>query len=329
MVKKPLQTYLICTYCVILVGCGQSALDNNSSKAIEKSDATLKKIQETNTITIGFSDGYSPFSFISPEDNQPTGYAVQISQYISNQIKHQLNQPNLQIKYQQLDHDAVFDALRSNVIDFECGSHKNTGIPRLGITFSVGFFVATPKFLVNKMHTFQDYGSLKNKTVAVIKNSEYEKKLKHFIRQNNINTKIISTRATQLPALLKEKQVDAIFNDRVLLENLRLEMYNPDDWYIANLTDTYAVYACTIRKSDDGLKKIIDDSLIDLYANGQIYQLYNKWFTSPLPNSHINLNYSLSIQNAELFAKPYDTPVPDDIIEATHNISKAFNVDSK
>lgn len=325
-----------CKNCVVygfagaLFGCGQPALDlEDTAKSLTKTDETLKKISTTNTINVGFAEDYPPFSYRS-EAGEPIGYAIDISNHIIKQLKLQLNQPNLQVKYHSLEPQYMLTALNSGLIDFECSVNKNMGI-EADTTFSVGFFVTSPKFLVNNKQVFHHYKDLKNQQIAVVSDSVYEKNLKRFIHDNQLNNQVTihATTPKLLPNLIKEQPIDVVVNDRVFLEHLRFNLQNPEDWYITGDDKMFDVYGCTLRKSDDSFKKLIDDSLIELYASGSIYQLYNKWFKSPLPNSGINMNYLLSVQNAELFAKPYDTPTPDDIVRATGDISKAFNVDSK
>lgn len=313
-----------------VVGCGRPALEQEySTKSVTNTDATLKKIVDTNTLTIGFSDNFLPFSYISPTTNQPMGYAIDISQHIANQVKKQLDQPHLIVNYKLLEQQDIPQYLKSKLIDFECSINKNTALTQPDITFSVGFFVTTSNFLVRQGHTMQDYNNLRNQTVAVVKDSIHEKNLTNFINKNKLGIKVISTTIKQLPSLLEEQSVDVVLDDAILLEGLRLGLKNPKGWYLTEKNHDYAVYACTLRKSDEALKQIVNNSLVDLYASGGIYRLYDKWFKSPLPNSDINLNYLLSMQNVELFAKPYDTPTSDDILRATEDISKAFNIDSK
>lgn len=327
---KSCKNYFIFILTTSLFGCGQPALEHEKSpKSLSKSDDTLARIHTSNTIHIGFSDNTSPFSSLSSQQNQPVGYAIDISQHIANQIKQHLNKPNLTITYHQVKQQDIAKSLQDNLIDFECTINKNIGANHPNLASSVGYFVTSPKFLVKHGQVVKSYQDLKNQNVAVIKGSQYEENLNNFIKKNALSIKIHSVTANELPTLLKEQPIDVVINDDVLLEHLRLSLDKPDDWYITGGKNIYDVYACTLRKSDTTFKKIIDNTLLSLYASGDIHQLYHKWFKSPLPDSNINLNYLLSLQNAELFANPYNTPLSDDISQVTQDISKAFNVDSK
>lgn len=328
---KSFKNCFILSFVTTLFGCnGQPALEReDTAKTLTNTDTTLKKISMSNTINVGFVEDYAPFSYISEQTGQPTGYSVEISQHIIEKLKSQLNLPNLTVKYHRLEPQYMQNALKSGLIDFECSVNKN--LAKAETAFSMGFFVSNPKFLVNKRLPFHNYKDLSNQQIAVITDSSHEKSVKNYIQKNHLENKVKlhSVTAKLLPQALQDKPIDVVLHDKIFLEYLRLNTQNPDDWYITGDDDVFEVYACSLRKSDDNFKKMIDDSLVELYASGNIYQLYNKWFRSPLPDADINMNYLLSVHNAELFAKPYDTPAPDDFAQATEDISKAFNVDSK
>ena len=66
------------------------------------------------------------------------------------------------------------------------------------------------------------------------------------------------------------------------------------------------VYGCMFRKDDPDFKKLVDGVIARLQTSGEAANLYQKWFTQPIPPKGINLNYPLSAEMKQLFAKPND-----------------------
>ena len=60
---------------------------------------TLKKIQDTGSITIGHRDGSIPFSYYD-DKQQPIGFAVDLCLRIVDAVKTELKLPKLDVKYQ-------------------------------------------------------------------------------------------------------------------------------------------------------------------------------------------------------------------------------------
>ena len=65
-----------------------------------------------------------------------------------------------------------------------------------------------------------------------------------------------------------------------------------------------------LRKDDPAFKKVADDAVIALFKSGEINQLYEKWFTRPIPPKGINLNVPMSEALKRAIANPTDSGDP-------------------
>ncbi|WP_040625247.1 amino acid ABC transporter substrate-binding protein [Moraxella macacae] len=317
-----------------LFGCERSALEqqtleqqNDQQKLAAVNNQTLDKILSSQTIVIGYRDMPAPFSYLSKADNQPIGYSIDIANHIVNGIKKATNNPNLKVVYRPVTSSERISAVQRGDVDFECSTTTNTLDRQRKVAFSVGFFVVTPRFLANKNSQFQGYKDLHNQTIAVIENSSSEYSLLNYIAINQLAVKTLRmTNSYELENALNTGKANLVFSDDVLLASNRLNLKNRDDWEITGEPKTYEIYACSLPKNDVNFKRLVDNSLLDLYSTGGIYRLYDKWFKNPMPELNVNLNHALSLQNAELFAKPNDAPSLDNITQATQDISKAFGM---
>jgi len=65
-----------------------------------------------------------------------------------------------------------------------------------------------------------------------------------------------------------------------------------------------------LRKDDPQFKKLVDDTMSQLYKSGEIEKIYAKWFLSPIPPKGVNLNVPISDSLKKVFANPTDSPDP-------------------
>ena len=53
-------------------------------------------------------------------------------------------------------------------------------------------------------------------------------------------------------------------------------------------------YALMIRRDDPAFKRLVDATLKQTFASGDIFAIYDKWFTKPIPPRGIVLNFPQS-----------------------------------
>jgi glutamate/aspartate transport system substrate-binding protein len=57
---------------------------------------------------------------------------------------------------------------------------------------------------------------------------------------------------------------------------------------------------------------VVDVATAALYTSGEAQKIYDKWFTAKIPPKGLNLNTPISAELKNEFAKPSDSPNPDD-----------------
>ena len=70
-----------------------------AAPALAQTSGTLKKIQDTGSITIGHRESSIPFSYLD-DKQQPVGYAMDLCAKVVDAVKAQLKMPNLKVAYQ-------------------------------------------------------------------------------------------------------------------------------------------------------------------------------------------------------------------------------------
>ena len=101
---------------------------------------TLKKIQETGTITIGHREASIPFSYLD-DKQQPVGYALDLCMKIVDAVKAELKMPNLKVNLQPVTSGNRIPQLQAGNIDMECGSTTNNEARQKQVAFAPTTFV--------------------------------------------------------------------------------------------------------------------------------------------------------------------------------------------
>ena len=126
--------------CVLAGGIapGTSAQD---SVGVEQLSGTLKKIKTTRTVAIGYRDASVPFSYLSAA-RQPIGYSVDICTEIVEDIRGELGDDTIQVKYVAVDTQTRIPRVVDATVDLECGTTTNTLERRKLVAFSPITFVS-------------------------------------------------------------------------------------------------------------------------------------------------------------------------------------------
>jgi glutamate/aspartate transport system substrate-binding protein len=102
----------------------------------------------------------------------------------------------------------------------------------------------------------------------------------------------------------------AFLMDDILLSGLVANSKNPSEFHISGDSLGLEPYSLMLRRDDPQFKKVVDDTMTQLYKSGEIEKIYHKWFESPIPPKGINLNFPISDSLKKVFQNPTDNSDP-------------------
>ena len=97
--------------------------------------------------------------------------------------------------------------------------------------------------------------------------------------------------------------------DDNLLAGVIAQSKNPQGWKIVGEVIGAEPIAIQFTRRDPEVKKAVDAALRQMMKNGEIHQLYAKWFTQPIPPKNVNLNLPMGETLKRMLAQPDDTPL--------------------
>jgi glutamate/aspartate transport system substrate-binding protein len=275
-------------------------------------EGTLKKIKDTNTITLGHRDASMPFSYF--DDKQAAvGYAMDLCGKIVDAVKAELKMPNLQVKLNPVTSATRIPLMANGTIDLECGSTTNNLERQKQVAFTITHFVTANRFVSKKAANLKNLNDLKGKTVVSTSGTTNIKQITELNGQQNLGITILPAKDHAESFLMVETgRAVAFFMDDILLYSLVASSKNPSEWTISAEALSVEPYGIMLRRDDPSFKKVVDDAMTKLYKSGEINTIYAKWFLQPVPPKGINLNVPMSDVFKRVVAKPTDSGDPND-----------------
>jgi glutamate/aspartate transport system substrate-binding protein len=273
-------------------------------------DGTLKKIQDTGTITIGHRESSIPFSYYD-DKQQVVGYAMDLCNKIVDAVKKNLKLAKLDVKLQPITAATRIPLIANGTVDLECGSTTNNLDRQKQVAFTITHFIAANRFVSKKSAQLKKLEDLKGKTVVSTSGTTNIKQLTEFNTEKNLGLNILPAKDHAEAFLVFETGRAAAFvMDDIQLYSLVAGSKAPGNYEISADALSVEPYGIMLRKDDPAFKKVVDDAMVAVYKSGEINTIYDKWFLKPIPPKGVNLNVPMSAEFKKVVGKPTDSADP-------------------
>ncbi|SAL25914.1 glutamate/aspartate periplasmic binding protein precursor [Caballeronia udeis] len=276
------------------------------------SSPTLRKIAENDTIVLGVRESSVPFSYLDA-NRRSIGYSQAIALRIIDEVRLRLQTPRLAVSTVVVTPANRMSYAVNHQIDLECGSTAHVRDREQLVAFSNSFFAYGIRMVVKRKSGIRNYADLAGKTVSTTAGTSDEQLLRELSLSRKLNLRIISAKdhAEGFDALKSGRAVAFVMDDPLLYGKIAQEGPAQDEYMVTGDPLAHESYACMMRKGDPVFKKLADDVIAGMERSGEAEQLYNRWFTQPIPPDNINLRFPLSPEMKALFANPNDQASDD------------------
>ena len=277
-----------------------------AAPAFAQESATLKKIKDTGSITLGHRESSIPFSYYD-DKQQVIGYAHEILLKVVDAIKADQKMAKLDVKLMPVTSANRITLVQNGTVDIECGSTTNNTERQKQVSFSNTFFVIGTRIQVKKDSGIKDFGDLAGKNVVTTAGTTSERLLRKMNEDKAMKMNIISAKDHGESFLtLETGRAVAFMMDDALLYGEMAKAKKPGDWAVVGTAQSKEAYGCMIRKDDAGFKKVVDDAIAKVQTSGEADKIYAKWFMNPIPPKGLNLNMPMSDEMKALHKAPND-----------------------
>ena len=240
--------------------------------------STLEQIKKSETIRIGYRKSEPPMSFLN-EDKQPVGYSIELCLHIVNEVKSQLQNPNIAPKYVPITASNRFEALSNNSIDILCGATTKTLSRSELVDFTQLTFITGASLLSLKSTKVDVIAELKGKKVAVVKDTTTMDTLQKTLRRKGNDAKVVPVdSASEGMDLVIKGEVAAFASDQIVLIGLVVTHMDPKQFAVADEVFSFEPFALAVRRNDADFRLVADRVLSRLSRSGEIKKVYKQWF---------------------------------------------------
>lgn len=265
--------------------------------------SVLKRIQDKKVVNIGHRETSIPFSYMD-SNGKPVGYSIDICMKIVEQIRKELNDPSISVRFVPVTGQTRIALMANGTIDLECGSTTNNLTRQKQVSYLPTTFITGTKIATKKGSGIKNADDLKGKILGVSAGTTNEKALKAYIEKNKLNTKVTEVKDhSQGWLALETGRIDAYGSDDVLLYGLISKSKSPKDFEVVGEYLSFDPYAIMIPRNDSTFQRLGTAVLADMMRSGELSQTYKKWF-EPGPTG-INMPMSNTLKTAfEIQALP-------------------------
>jgi glutamate/aspartate transport system substrate-binding protein len=251
-----------------------------SANATVELTQTLKRINDSSEINLGYRKGQTPMSF-EQDYNRPAGYSVELCNRIAVAVKQKLGRSDIKINYVPVTAESRFDAIRSGKIDILCGATTKTLSRSEIVGFTQLTFVTGGALLSRKDAVVENVKGLEGKRVAVVSNTTTIGSLRGAVGGLDIDVEIIPVGSANEGMLMLERgQIDAFSADQVVLIGQVISRGGRKLYTLSSELFSFEPFALAVPRGDADFQLIADRVLSQLNRSGEIGEIYKKWFSS-------------------------------------------------
>ncbi len=258
----------------LITGCGSTApatqpAGNGSSSASAPVSPDLKAIKDRGVLKVGVKEDVPKFGYKDPKTGQIDGFEVDLARAMAKKI---LGDP-AKLQLTTVNAKTRGPALDSNDVDMDISTFTITEERKKSYNFSDPYFTDGVGLLVKKSANYKSLKDLNNKKIGVAQSATSKAAVQ--TEADKLGTKVTFQEFATYPeikAALDSGRVDAFSVDRSILMGyvddstvLLPDKFSPQDYGIAS------------KKGNDGLAKLINDTVNEMKKSGDIDKLIQKW----------------------------------------------------
>ena len=241
---------------------------------------TLKRINDSGEMNLGFREDQSPMSF-DRGGGEAAGYSVDLCKYVASMAVETLGKTSIRINYVPVTAADRFEAIQSGKIDILCGATTKTLSRAEIVGFTQPTLVTGGALMSRKNAVIDTIYDLAGKRVAVVSNTTTIVALERVLKGESIDAEVIPVTSTsQGMTLLERNEIDALAADQVVLIGQVISSGGRDRFTVSSELFSFEPFALAIPRGDADFQLVADRALSRLYRRGEIVEIYLQWFGS-------------------------------------------------
>jgi ABC-type amino acid transport substrate-binding protein len=239
---------------------------------------TLKRINETGEINLGFRQDQAPMSF-DHGGGEAAGYSVDLCKYIASMVVETLGKTTIKVNFVPVTAATRFESIQSGKIDILCGATTKTLSRAAVVGFTQPTFVTGGALVARKGAIINQISDLAGKRVAVVGNTTTIRTLEKALTKLAVEAEVIPiTSTSQGMNLLDSGEIDVMAADQIVLIGQIIGRDGLERYELSRLLYSFEPFALAIPRGDADFQLVADSALSRLYRSGEILDVFDAWF---------------------------------------------------
>ncbi len=266
----------------------------------------LDRVRKGGDLVLAHRESSVPFSYLDG-NQKPVGYALDLCLKIAEAVRKKVGKPDMAVSLLLVTPANRISTIEQGKADLECGSTTNNLERRQKVAFTVPHFITGARLLVRADSPIQRMEDMSGKKLVSTKGTTPLKAADQANRERLLRMSILEAPDHAKAVEMVEKgEADAFLMDDVLLYALAANRPNPKALKVVGKFVTTEPLAIMLPKGDAEFKKLVDEEMRRLVVSREIYPIYDKWFSQPIPPRNITLNLPTSYLLRDFWKYPTD-----------------------
>jgi len=290
---------------VSLAVAGCLALQAWPAAAQASAQPVLDRIRASGRITLAHRESSIPFSYV--DNGKPVGYSIDLCLRAVEAVKRSLGLKRLDINYLPVTSENRLATIATGRADLECGSTTNNAERRNLVAFTVPDYIGGARYLVRTDSPVAELPQFEGRKLVSTKGSTALQAVRHANDERLLRIKILEANDhAQALEWVERGEADGFAMDDVLLFGLLAAHPHPERFKVVGKLLTVEPLAIVLSKDDPAFKRIVDGELKRIIRSREAHEIYERWFTRPIPPHHAALNMPMSYLLKDLWKYPTD-----------------------
>jgi glutamate/aspartate transport system substrate-binding protein len=239
---------------------------------------TLDRIKRTGSFNLGAREATPPYGYKDAQGNY-VGFATEIAQAVHANIEKELG-GKITLNYVPVTSETRIPLLQNGTIDMEAGATVVTQARIKVVDFSVPDFLTSTEVLVPASSPIKTLADLAGKRLGVPQGGLEEAAYRALLTKKDklAVTTVGFPDHPQGFTALQTGTVDGYSSDGPILYGLKAKASDPSKWRVFDPGINTFLQAFPIRPESSKFKRVLDLTIVGLYASGGWDTLYEKYF---------------------------------------------------
>jgi ABC-type amino acid transport substrate-binding protein len=172
-----------------------------------------------------------------------------------------------------------FDVVAKGNADMECGASTITLGRMKQVDFSSVTFVESTGLMVKAASGVRSLSDLAGRKIVVIRGTTNERAVAAQLKRRQLNTTVVQVSSgDEALAALESGKADAFASDRLLLVGAVPKAKDPRSLILLGEQLSIEPYGIVLPRGDSALRLAVNTALAQVYASGEIDEIFRRWF---------------------------------------------------